>query len=219
MPNASIDSLSFDTSNWKQYSKEGEAIIWVNDYGEAAMLQFYSSKPDFRTPLKEEFIDEIRKDYRTFTQENNAGIIGVELFSICGIPSIEVVVKKQLEHKGYGYNGSVILALKDFWYLILFEAEERGLTGLRESTISILESKKREKEDQEKKSVGSILQPRDPYDPVFDEGALFKLTDNEEYDHLLPKHPLSRIRHHLRILRKTINVDDYIRNYPPHIGN
>jgi tetratricopeptide (TPR) repeat protein len=51
----------------------------------------------------------------------------------------------------------------------------------------------------------------DPYDARWDDGAENSVTDDERLDDLLPQHPLSRVRAHLRQVRESLTL----RGEPP----
>ena len=50
----------------------------------------------------------------------------------------------------------------------------------------------------------------DPYDPEFKAPLLANLADREEYDEHFPKHPLSRARNTLKMLKEKVEFSDEI---------
>jgi hypothetical protein len=54
----------------------------------------------------------------------------------------------------------------------------------------------------------------DPYDPDCKAPFLSNIADREEYDERFPKHPLSRARNTLEMLKENIKFSDDIINSP-----
>ncbi|HNH82838.1 MAG TPA: hypothetical protein PL157_10740 [Acidobacteriota bacterium] len=216
MPKATIDMVKINTNSWNFYSVNSHQQIWTNDAGEALSLSFFEEKPDIPVAIKPEKINELRKAYRGFAKQSGAAIISVEIVSICGIPSLEVILKKPFQGRpGFAFLGSVTIPLRDFSYVIRFESLEQGTTGIREATVMMLEQPIPQIDKQTSKILGWV---KDPYDAKFDKGALYNLADQEKYDQMFEFHPLTRVRGHLHRLKQTIQIDSYVTDYPRHSG-
>jgi hypothetical protein len=48
---------------------------------------------------------------------------------------------------------------------------------------------------------------QDPYNPAYDGNVVRSLADDEQYDSLVPSHPLSRLRRLLLHIQRTLQVD------------
>ncbi len=113
------------------------------------------------------------------------------------------------------YLAAVTIPKRNFSFVIKFQCPEYGPTGLRETLV--LNSL----------GVENFLSPdrksmvnwqRDPYDPGFDAPLLRNRAESEEWDSLVPDHPLSRARGYLARLQAGFTVDDDVRTAPPFAG-
>lgn len=189
--------------------------MWLNDWGEAASLNFFPSKPDIPVAIQHNFITHLRKAYRGYAKNAGCGIVSVEIESIAGIPSLEVVLKKSLNPRGFAFLGSLTIPLHDFSYMIRFEAMERGTTGYREAVVMMIEQPIPQVDKQTGKILGWI---QDPYDSAYDADAWYNPADQIKYDQEFDSHPLTRVRQHLKKLKQTIEVDPFVSASPVHTG-
>ena len=104
------------------------------------------------------------------------------------------------------YAGSCLIPRADFSYVVRFEAVESSPTGLKEAMI-LMTNKQYEGDPVSGKIMGWN---RDPYDPAFDDTAIYSAADDETHDAQFPEHPLARIRQHLRDLPQNITLDPMV---------
>lgn len=100
-------------------------------------------------------------------------------------------------------TGMLFLQLEGFAYIIVIAAEEQGMTGLREATITshLLSEGKLTLETYKSGWF------RDPYDPDYKRRTLRSLSDDEAYDSGFPEHPLSKVRRTLGYLQSNIRLE------------
>ena len=93
---------------------------------------------------------------------------------------------------------------------------EHGVTGAKEVLVMLVENSNLQtktvvQEYVEHPIFGRVLKSgkimgwvKDPYDPQFDNIALFNLADHPQYDAKFPDHPLSRVRRKLSHIINTV---------------
>jgi len=105
------------------------------------------------------------------------------------------------------------------------QGQEGGFTGGRDAVVMVLENSNLqtepvvEEEYVEHPIFGRVLKAgkimgwtKDPYEPEFDNIALFNLSDQQKYDTKFPDSPLSRVRRKLTHIINTVNFDRDIIN-------
>jgi hypothetical protein len=94
-----------------------------------------------------------------------------------------------------GYIGSLTVPFKHCSYVVKIQAEEAGMTGMREAVIADKLIREGKIVPGEKDILGWAA---DPYDPTWKQGAPMNLAERQEYDHLFPGHPLTIVRDGLK---------------------
>lgn len=136
------------------------------------------------------------------TQANGA-IVEVEKEYFDSLLAIKTIFKFPQKGNGFTFLASYTIPRKNFSIVLKVQCYEHGVTGMRECVVVSLEGKLDDFEI--KKGWFS-----DPYDPEFKAPLLANKADREEYDQHFPKHPLSRARNTLKMLKRKVGFSDEI---------
>jgi hypothetical protein len=193
--------LSFDTFNWtkqQEHLKEN-FIMWAcNEYPIGMSLNFFNLQPN----LPKQFdIDVIRDMY----WEGGAAILKCDFVDIQGIPCVESLFKVVHEDHVVQYIMNLIIPFEDRSFVLKVFSEDFGDTGLRDSTVFPLVTKR----DFFDNTDMTIY----PYDENR-EGRM-TLAEKEEYDYLLPFHHLTVLRKTIPDFFKTITLEGALKDLKP----
>lgn len=176
--------LEFETFGWQTHEETAQSKSWLcSNFPALITYYFIDGKPDIPSPESE---DLIRFYYRQRLKETSkGGLIQCNILKIGGLPVIENLVKVPKAPTGVIYVYTLNFLLPDKSYIIAIQAEEMGMTGVREATLA-------------PKILGADLDMekwmRDPYDSNYKEGLRMNLAEAEKYDPMFPLHPLSLLR-------------------------
>lgn len=142
---------------------------------------------DFDNP--ESTIDQLHRN-----MPDNGGLIEVKNgVTKNGFPYIYFILKHHMDYNGIPqgneYSMNVNIKHIDKVFFINSSFSEKGITGLRDSTVYAIYQKK----------LANKTKPfegwfKDPYDSSFEKGFLMNESEKEEYDKMFPDHPLSKAR-------------------------
>ena len=191
-----LASLAFEAPGWQVQESNARKQVWAHP-GHAAVLSlhFFDVPPDL--PVRPEDKPALQAYYRNMIQAQHGGLVEVAagVLPNTRINVIKTIFKVPREPRGTGYIGSLTLPFRQCSYVVKIQAEEAGMTGMREAVIA-------DKLFREGKiSFGENDLPgwaADPYDPAWKQGTLMNLAEREEYDHLFPGHPLTIVRDGLK---------------------
>ena len=129
---------------------------------------------------------------RAFYKGMNWPMTAVDSLLIHGVEGFSTLLKVRIEQGRDAYRvlGVMMFTWESFFCGFHFQADELGMTGQREVMASILSGQK---------FFG-------PY------------TDDEEYDAMLPDHPLSLVRRYMKHMAATIDFDDELKRAKPFRG-
>ncbi len=211
---AALDQVSIDTSSLV-YGGEHDGIrVWWTPAGDAVTLHHFPIPPDI--PADPSDLAALRTCARSNCHAHGAVLVSLDTTPVDGCTAVRQIVKIAQQPSGMTYVGSLTLPFRDFSFVLKVQAEEHGLTGVRETAVL-----------PEHLQAGTIdLDPeaevirgwtRDPYDPALHDGPYPNLSEAETYDARFPEHPLSRVRPLLRALSEGVHVSDFVRNSPPYV--
>lgn len=141
----------------------------------------------------------VRQGCRRIAEGNKGAIVSVDAVTVAQRPATQLIYKRE-KLPAYAYTGMLFLQLEGFAYIIVIAAEEQGVTGLREATITshLLSEGKLTLETYKSGWF------RDPSDPT---SRSRSLSDDEAYDSGFPEHPLSKVRRTLGYLQSNIRLE------------
>jgi hypothetical protein len=156
--------------------------------------------------------DSVRAYGRLLAAADAAGLLSAEVVAARHATCV-CMIHKRLEIPAYAYTGVLLLPGAADLYTITLSTRERGTTGIRDAvaTMTLLQR-------------GEVTIPRhaaappgegiplegwlaDPYDPDYTGLITRSRADDEEFDAVLPDHPLSVLRRRIRDLCSTIRVE------------
>jgi hypothetical protein len=213
MNDVSIKSISLNLEEDWELKEDNEATkVWYNKFGDNLSLSFFSLKPD----LPEEITDifPLRNLYRNLIAQSNGAIVEVEKEYVNSLVAIKNIFKFALQPSGFAFLASLTIPRKDFSIVFKVQCNEQGITGKRESVV--LDRAIRDNLVNIETREGWFF---DPYDPEFKSPILSNMADREEYDTEFPKHPLSRARRTLKMLKENMKFSDEILNAPKYFIN
>jgi len=184
---ASPDSVTFDTSRYSYQGENNGGRIWFLPEGGGLGLYFFPRSPDLPSGLTS--VAQLRRFY-VAQMGSKLQVVECRVEALDGIRSVWLIGKGPDEQTGGAvYLGSLTIPFRDFGFVIKLQCQEQGVTGLREALLI---------DEALKNGTGSI------------EGDRFVAqgwsTDDEQFDHKVPQHPLSRLRRELRLVASSLRI-------------
>jgi hypothetical protein len=140
-------------------------------------------------------------------------MVSGESFEAGLAPLFQLIYKRE-DGRGYLYGGMVFIPRQDEVWVVGSSCREQGMTGTREALVmaQLAEQGRLEIERlpaPDATGAGGKIRNwfRDPYDPEYSGRVLRSLSDDEQYDALVPHHPLLRLRRILSTVRRTVRFD------------
>lgn len=203
--------IRFDRTGWHaQRQLDDMSSMWRwKDYDGDTLTVHVEQAPAFAnadiTDLRW-----LRALCREAASRANASIVQVDPIEVAAIPGLLLITKARAGLAAV-YVGRILLPLEGPHFVIEMHAAEGGITGERDAIVigALAERGEIELEPPESPEGPSRIKGwfQDPYDPAFDRDALNCVSDDERLDALLPKHPLSKIRGTLTLIRNTATLD------------
>ncbi|NEQ97361.1 MAG: hypothetical protein F6K30_11645 [Cyanothece sp. SIO2G6] len=204
-----LDSITFDTSDWKLREQSASHRMWMTDLRDAVLLRYFAEQPlypyDFRS------LEAARRFYDAQSIENGGAMISVDFVKVDGIDVMKGLFKYHSpdpRSMGMYYVGVLAMLYRDFSFQINTEALEVGETGAREAAVALTLN---EKSPEEKEPVH--VESMDELFTLMRSKQVCRISaDNEEYDAAFPNHPLSKVRTLQSRILKSLKVLDVVRN-------
>ncbi len=156
--------------------------------------------------------DAVRAYGRLLAAADSAGLLSAEVADARPATCV-CVIHKRLEIPAYVYKGVLLLPTAAHLYTITLSTRERGTTGIRDSVATMTMLQRGEV----KIPQPAAARPRegvplegwlaDPYEPDYTGLITRSRADDEEFDAVLPAHPLSVLRRRIRDLCSTIRLE------------
>ena len=196
-----IGAITFDTSGWK-LEQDGDAErVWSTPEGDVLSVRRVHGQAVAPSGTD---LDAMRDDARRFARRQKGGIVLADFCQMDGVRATSLIYKRE-EKPTYVYTGMLIIPAQDPEFLITVVAGEHDVTGVRDALVSALlfEQGKLDpsQTDARRRLVGWF---RDPYDRARDGEAINSVADDEQYDVLVPTHPLTKVRRALRAIEQSL---------------
>jgi hypothetical protein len=193
---ASPDSVTFDVSRYEFQGVRDGAKVWHTADGDGLGIYFFHKKPDIPVGLTSTL--QLRESYSS-AHGDKFRVVDCCVQPLDEIPSVRLIIGG-LDQKSGGavFVGSFTIPFRDFSYVIKMQTHERGVTGMREAILV---------EQALRDGTGSIQ------DGKF--VAHGWSVDDERFDNLVPKHPLSRLRQELRLIAESVHIDEKVKHEAP----
>lgn len=204
MKDMTINSISLKLEDWELKEDTESMKSWYNSDGDKLSLNFFLKEPDL--PKDASNINDMRIMYRGMITQAKGAIVEVEKDYVGSLLAVKTIFKFPQDPSGFAFLGSYTVPREDFSLVLKVQCPERGPTGMREAVIL-------------DKAMGEGLVENtkegwfsDPYDPEFKAPVLSNIADREEYDEKFPKHPLSKVRKTLKLIKDNVGFSDEILN-------
>lgn len=205
-----LHSVTIPNQGWEKVSEDQDAIRWVNPQQSALIvLHYFDKEPDLPTARD---LDYLKKFYRNIAASSNGGTIETDIIHIHDIPCVKTIIKVPQQETGMIYIASITIPFENCSYVVKVQANEIGITGMRDAVIL---SKLIETGEVTLEEETMINWFEDPYDPDFKQGTLMNKSELEKYDHEFPEHPLSVARSLLKTIAAEILFKPEIKELPP----
>lgn len=206
---ANLHSVTIPDQGWTKVSEDDEAIRWVNPQQSALIvLHFFDKEPDLPTAKD---LDYLKKFYRNIAAASNGGVIETDIINLHNIPCVKTIIKIPQQETGMAYIASITIPFENCSYVVKIQADEIGITGMRDALILDRLHKAGEVEIEEENIKNWF---EDPYDPDFRQGTLMNQSELEKFDPEFPEHPLSVARSLIRSTAETIIFKKEIKELP-----
>ncbi|WP_196891463.1 hypothetical protein [Aureivirga marina] len=202
-----IDTISFPTFEFTSENNQPDYKSWLSEDNPMRLsINFFEMQPDIPTIND---VQELRNFYREQIIEANGGIIEVEIVDLKGFKAIKTIFKFPMEPSGIMYLGSYTIPFKRYSFVIKIQANEAGITGMRDATImnNLLAENKTSNDEFIPKNWLN-----DPYDKNCKKGTMMNLSEDQKYDSDFPNHPLSLTRKMLKKIAEEIKFDSKLEN-------
>jgi hypothetical protein len=203
--------IRFDRTGWhpqRRSEAPSTSWQWKDDDGQTLTVRAEQT-PAFADGEATD-LARLRAVCRETASLANSAIVQVDPIEVAAIPGLLLITKARA---GLGslFVGRLVFPLAGPHYVVEVVSSEGGVTGQREAIATAALAQRGELRFEPPESPGGPSRIKewcqDPYDPAFDPGALNCLSDDERLDAVLPRHPLSKIRATLTLIRNTATLE------------
>lgn len=207
MTKAKLKWITFDLGGWRESTTADmnpDVMQYFTKEGEILRKVINHVPSDFP-----QGIDNIRKIMHDQVSQNGV-MISCDIHDFGQVEGVVGIFKSRTpDPTGFRFSGSIIICYRDFFYSINIQAEEQGITGIRESVIL----------DKLKITPNTESWFVHPYGKEYNENTAVKynLSYNADYDEKFPRHPLSQVRATINSVVTTLSFTDdlkYCESYP-----
>jgi hypothetical protein len=189
----SVDSLSFDLSGCSLRSQDENHRGWMNGDHVAHMLRFDHGPIDWPFDLTNSAA--ATEYFRNQCAENGGVMLSMEVVTAAGVEGLSGLFKYRSPlpgSLGNCYVGILWLPFQDCRFQVNVEAFELGTTGIRESTVMLIEE---EAWPMEPQAEIPVIRNEEELQDLFQRTTVRQVpSDDPKYDPSFPLHPLSLVR-------------------------
>jgi hypothetical protein len=197
-------------SHWKLRHQDGLVATYGNEADEMLSLNYFPKVPDIAADVSD--ARALRTFYRAAAESGQVAMLEVDPARLAGLPAVRTILKARLEPRGFAFIGSYTLPFSDHSFVIKIQCVERGITGIREAAVMLMEPSAIEVDEATGKLVGW---EQDPYEPSHRSAFMRSQADDPKYDTAFPDHPLSKVRHYLREIASELEVSPSVSSARP----
>ena len=195
-----IDCVRFDTTGWQLREASATTMTWTNPDSDILSLSRVQGQADVSSAVD---LPSLRARGRQLAAGNNGGLVYADFAGCAGVRAVSLIYKRE-QLPAYEYTGMVIIPRDAHHFVVTVASVERGTTGMRDAIVTsqLLQQGRLDptKTDANHRIEGWFS---DPYDSKYDATALNSIADGEQYDSVVPSHPLSKVRGTLRTIEKS----------------
>jgi hypothetical protein len=209
----SIDSLTFDLSDCSLEEQSENHRMWVNSIGVAHKLQLDIGPIDW--PFDPTDSTAGAEYYRRQCEELGGAMLSLEVTMTAGVEALRGLFKYRAPNRiAMYYVGILWLPFQECRFQINVEAIETWMTGAREAYVFITEPDSRSNPPSDTPAV-SLNSAEEPVGQLWSAPVPEGPSDNERYDEVFPKHPLSNVRRRLTEVMATLELDASLKSLTP----
>src|SRR6185436_4309139 len=128
----SLDSVAFDTTGYELQADRDGVRVWWTPQGDGLGLFYYPIPPDIGASL--DSIGDLRQFYRRRARSAGLGVLEIELIRVGEYEAVRTLFKMPQQPAGRTYVGSLTFPFRDFSFVLKVQAQEVGITGIRDNT-------------------------------------------------------------------------------------
>ena len=221
-----LDAVTFDAGKLKLLKGKKKQRIWRTEGGDLVVHSWQDEVPDIKADL--DCIEDVRRFCSGLATSGGLGVIEIEMVEVSGCRAVQTIFRQRQDRGlGFVYLGAITLPFRDLSHVIRVECEERGMTGTREVLVEMIAMengrvKTKELPEPDPTQPFQVYGPehlegwiQDPYDLGLEPGFARYLCEDEEFDAMLPDHPLSCVRRLLGQIQGSLCVSDELKARGP----
>ncbi len=199
-------SIEVDESVWAVFPEQSDPStkLWHDGNGVTLVLNSIGFDQDLYSKLSDELA--VRKYYRDVFADQNIGIVECNGLEKNGTKFVKTIGKNITQGQPGSYIASVAIPLSDRSFVFSLQAQEVGITGIRDTAIMNKLMSEGHSFESDPESGEIIGWAQDPYFPEYQGPCLRNLSEHEKYDQEFPDHPLSKVRFRANELVKFITL-------------
>jgi hypothetical protein len=147
-PQASIESISFDTARYRFKGNANGQRIWFTPDGDGVGILFFQVPPNL--PRQTKTTADLQDFYRKSIGNEQVKMVEFRLLEVANVACIWMVLGIPQPSRAVTYVGTLTIPFAEFSFFIKMQCEERGTTGVREAILldnalrTVLSQSKRE---------------------------------------------------------------------------
>jgi hypothetical protein len=189
-----IESLTFDLTECSLREESESHRGWMNSAGVVLLLRFHSGPPHWEFDLTEP--DVAAEFYRKQCADNGGVMLSMEVTTVAGVEALRGLFKYRAPVPGslsMYYVGILWLPFEECRFQVNIEAMESGPTGFREAAVMMIEGDRWPKPPEDTPPI--VLKSAEELFEKLGSSPVRQIpSDDEQYDHSFPDHPLTQVR-------------------------
>ncbi len=204
-----IDYVTFDITAWDLLEVKKIEKRWKHQkFQDFLSINLFMGRPDFASNLSD--IPTLRKQSQQAIAPFAGIIVDIGTELIKEIQVFRQIIKIPLASQGFSYIGSYTIPFQRMSYVIKVQCTELDTIGQREAFAlqHLLEAGDIKLDLQDPNFNPSSITPEM-------EALISTTSDSTQLDMKFSRHPLSRTRHYLQNIQKTIELDTSLQSAKP----
>lgn len=180
------------SQQWLLQSEDASVAKFLNAAGDLLSIHHFTTIPDIEANIEDS--NSLRMFYRNVSEAHKVSLIEADSVMLDGLRAVRTILKTRLEPRGFAFIGSITFPFANCSFVVKFQSVERGITGVRENAVWLMEGSRFGLDETTGKMLGW---EQDPYDPTYKGEFMRNCADDPRFDDTFPDHPLSKVRRYL----------------------